>query len=188
MPIYNKIILDADVCIKLGNSEKYTYLEKVLPLLSDKIYLHEVVYDEIKTDKNQIEKLIENETVKILSADNLENIDKKIYESTYQRLKRVIMNPNNEREHKGEVATLAMAKTLSINYFITDEKELQLIIDEQLNNGLEENDIKTIRIEDIVTLIKEEKLSNLKRKDAKLIWIISGKDKSVFDNKIWKKD
>lgn len=36
----DKIIIDADLCIKLGGSNKYTYLYDVLPLISEKIYMH----------------------------------------------------------------------------------------------------------------------------------------------------
>lgn len=36
----DKIIIDADLCIKLGGSNKYTYLYDVLPLISKKIYAY----------------------------------------------------------------------------------------------------------------------------------------------------
>lgn len=37
----------------------------------------------------------------------------------------------------GEVSSLAMAKTKSITYFGTDEKDLQSIIDEKLNTRMQ---------------------------------------------------
>lgn len=38
--MYEKIIVDADLCIKLGGSEKYRFLFEVLPLVSKKIFMH----------------------------------------------------------------------------------------------------------------------------------------------------
>ena len=42
------------------------------------------------------------------------------------------------------------------------------------------NDIRCLRIQDIVELAKSGNLP-LSRKQAKLIWVISGKDKNVFE-------
>ena len=39
------IIVDADFCIKVGASPKYRYLERVLPELAEKVYIHKIVYD-----------------------------------------------------------------------------------------------------------------------------------------------
>jgi len=41
------IIVDADFCIKVGASPKYRYLERVLPELAEKVYIHKIVYDEV---------------------------------------------------------------------------------------------------------------------------------------------
>ena len=93
-----------------------------------------------------------------------------------------MMSPRDSKKNKGEVCSLAYAKAKGIEIFVTDEKELQPIIDSRLNVGL--NDIRCIRIIDIVNLAKNNEIS-LSRKIAKLIWIISGKDKQVFDDEIW---
>ena len=45
--MYEKIIVDADLCIKLGCSEKYRFLFEVLPLISEKIYMHEHAFKEV---------------------------------------------------------------------------------------------------------------------------------------------
>ena len=42
-----RIIVDADFCIKIGASPKYRYLERILPELAEKVYIHKKVYDEI---------------------------------------------------------------------------------------------------------------------------------------------
>ena len=76
-----------------------------------------------------------------------------------------------------------MAKVKRIPIFATDEKNLQDIIDANLNTGID--DITCLRIVDIITKIKEGELSGLARKEAKILWILSGKPKKLFDNIIW---
>lgn len=77
-----------------------------------------------------------------------------------------------------------MAKTKSIVYFGTDEKDLQTIIDEKLNSGIDD-DIHCIRIIDIICMIRDGKLSGLKRKEAKGLWRLAGKSTEWFDTEIW---
>lgn len=36
----DKIIVDADFCLKLGGSEKYRFLFEILPLIAHEIYMH----------------------------------------------------------------------------------------------------------------------------------------------------
>jgi len=45
--MYEKIIVDADLCIKLGSSEKYLFLKDVLPLLACNIYIHSQAFHEV---------------------------------------------------------------------------------------------------------------------------------------------
>ena len=112
---------------------------------------------------------------------DLEKEDRKVYDMTYEKLYRVMKDPTRSRKNVGEVCALAYAKTKSIPVFATDERELQPIIDKQLNTGVD--DIHCLRIQDIV---EQAKLGNLSisRKEARRIWIISGKDKSIFDS-LW---
>ena len=183
--IYKEIIIDADLCLKLGSSQKYPYLQTLLPLLADTIYIHEVVNGEIKTDRAQIDSLIKSGKVKILTEAELSSNELTGYIATYNKLGRVMLNANNPNKNRGEVCSLAMAKTKGIHYFASDEKKVNLqdIIDQLLNTGMD--DITCVRIQDIINLIKDGKLSDMTRKDARLIWIISGKDKAFFDSKIW---
>lgn len=76
-----------------------------------------------------------------------------------------------------------MAKTKSIPYFATDEKELQLIMDKILNTGM--GDITGIRIEDIIYRIKSGELEGFKRKEVKVLWRLADKSTDVFDKDIW---
>ena len=43
-----KIIVDADFCLKLGGSEKYRFLFEVLPLISCEIYMHRHAFGEVR--------------------------------------------------------------------------------------------------------------------------------------------
>lgn len=183
------IIVDADFCIKLGRIEKQPYLKNVLTALADKIYIHQIVYDEIMTPvyaKEQINDLIRNGNLEVVSEGLLDKKDQNVYWAAYSKLKRVMENPDKPRKNQGEIASLAMAKTKSIPYFCTDEKELQPIIDANLNTGL--CDISCIRIEDIIKEIKDGKLDGFKRKDAKLMWVLSDKNPEIFEKIIWPKE
>lgn len=181
--VYKEIIVDADLCIKLGSSEKYRYLESLLPCLADRIYIHESVNEEVKTFRAQLDALINSGKVTVLGEHSLSAQEKAIYSQTYNMLAKVMINKTNPNKNKGEVSSLAMAKTKGIPYFATDEDSLQPIIDRLLNTGMQ--DIECKRIVDIVQLIKDGQLPDFARKDAKLIWIISGKSRDYFDKSVW---
>ena len=186
MALFKEIIIDADFCIKVGASVKYRYLEKLLPLLASKVYLHKIVFDEILTPSSAVEQvntLINQGLVKIIDVDDLNSLDRNIYQSTYASLATVMINPNNPGKNQGEVRSLAMAKTKSIPYFVTDERNLQPIIDKILNTGI--NDITCIRINDIIMQIKLGEITGFSRKEAKVLWVIAGKKKAIFDEVIW---
>jgi hypothetical protein len=182
----SKIIIDADFCIKVGASSKYRYLELVLPLLATKAYIHEIVYREIIVPlsvKEQLQVMIKQGFLEIISEDNLNHFEKIIYDNTYLLLAGAMMNPTIPNKNKGETCSLAMAKAKSIPYFVTDEKDLQPIIDKLLNTEMEH--ISCVRIKDVISKIKSGEINGLSRKDAKILWVLSNKDKSLFDNTIW---
>lgn len=49
----DKMIIDADLCIKLGGSDKYRYLYDILPLVAKTIYMHTHAYGEVMIDPNR---------------------------------------------------------------------------------------------------------------------------------------
>ncbi|MBP3041495.1 hypothetical protein J9303_18790 [Bacillaceae bacterium Marseille-Q3522] len=100
----------------------------------------------------------------------------------YNQLAAVMIDPRRPNKNKGETCSRAYAKVKSIPIFATDERNLQPIIDSQLNTGL--NNIHCLRIVDIVNMAKNEDI-HLPRKIAKAIWVISGKNKSDFDRSVW---
>lgn len=183
------IIIDADFCIKVGGSPKYPYLEKVLAEVAEKVYVHKYVYEEeILTPasaKAQLDELKKHGILEVINEDGLSENAREVYDGTYNMLARVMLNPNEPRKNQGEVCSLSMAKAKAIPYFVTDEKDLQPIIDEKLNNGIEDGDIQCIRIEDIIVKIKNNEIQGFSRKAAKVLWMLAGKNKEDFDNSIW---
>lgn len=53
----DKIIIDADLCIKLGGSNKYRYLYDVLPLISKEIYMHTHAHGEVMIPTSAVNQL-----------------------------------------------------------------------------------------------------------------------------------
>ncbi|MFA5528266.1 MAG: hypothetical protein WC996_06575 [Peptostreptococcales bacterium] len=181
-----KIIIDADICIKIGSSSKYRFVEILLPSITEKIYMHKVVYEEIMipaSAKEQVDSLIQKGILELIDVEQLSGIERRIYDATFKSLASIMINPNRPKKNLGEVSSLAMAKTKSIIYFGTDEKDLQIIIDKKLNNGID--NIYCIRIIDIILMIRDGKLEGLKRKEAKALWRLSGKSAEWFDRDIW---
>ena len=180
-----QMIVDADICIKIGTSDKYRFLENLFPQIAEKIYIHKVVYDEVLFGcaKDQINKLITDGIIEIVDESSLCPIERQIYDGIFRTLASIMINPQKPKKNKGEVSSLAWAKTKSIPYFATDEKDLQPIIDRLLNTGID--DIHCLRIEEIIFLIREGKLEGLKRKEAKTLWRLSCKSTEDFDKYIW---
>ena len=184
--MFEKIIIDTDVCIKLGSSEKYFFLQQLTPQLSVTSYIHQCVYNEIMMTpsiKKQLHNLINDGFLKIVDDSNLTSSEKIVYNAIYRKLSKVMMNPKKPRKNKGETSSLAMAKIMNIPIFFSDESRLQEIVDRNLNTGID--DIKCVRIVDVIRMIKDEEIEGFTRKQAKAMWCMSGKNKEHFDKDIW---
>lgn len=181
----DKMIIDADLCIKLGGHEKYCFLYDILPLVASKIYMHTHAHNEVLMPPSavrQLDKLIAENRVVLVNENSLNSEDRVIYDATYKQLERVMINPQKPNKNKGEVCSLAYAKTTGIPFFATDEMNLQPIIDRLLNTGI--NNITCIRIVDIVMKAHDGELG-ISRKASKALWLIAGKKKEVFDIEVW---
>lgn len=180
-----RMMIDADICIKLGGSEKYRFLEQIIPLLADKVYMHNHAFGEVLTPHSattQLNSLIENGRMVIVDETGLTAQERVIYDMSFAKLEQVMIDPRYRNKNRGEVCSLAYAKAKGIPVFATDEMHLQTIIDNQLNNGI--SDIRCLRIEDIVQMAHKGSIT-LKRSEAKALWVISGKEKDLFDKVIW---
>ena len=181
----SKMIIDADICIKLGGSDKYRYLYDILPLVSSKIYMHEHAHNEVMLPSSavrQLNDLIKEKKVILVNENSLSDIEKAVYQASVKKLSSVMIDPRRPNKNKGEVCSLAYAKATNIPYFATDERDLQPIIDSQLNVGI--NDISCIRIIDIVYMIRDGKIE-ISRKVTKAMWYLTGKSKEYFDTVVW---
>lgn len=181
----DKMIVDADICIKLGGSSKYKYLYEILPLVSEQIYMHTYAHSEVMMPSSavdQLKDLLLEGKVTLVNESSLESVDRAVYDAAYKQLERVMINPKRPNKNKGEVCSLAYAKAAGIPVFATDEMNLQPIIDKQLNTGI--NDILCIRIVDIIKKVRDGEI-DLPRKVCKALWLITGKKKELFDQEIW---
>lgn len=183
--MYEKMIVDADLCIKLGGSKKYAFLLDILPTLAEKIYMHSHAFCEVlmpESARKQLETLVFQQKVMIVNETELDPQNRCLYDIIYKQLANLMLDPRRPNKNRGEVCSLAYAKVKAIPVFATDERDLQPIIDLILNTGL--NDVHCLRIIDIVNLAKAGEI-DLPRKSAKAIWVISGKNKADFDHSIW---
>lgn len=181
----DKIIIDADLCIKLGGSAKHRFLYDVLPLISNEIFMHSHAHGEVMMPSSavtQLRDLISEGKVVLVNESGLDNQERAVYDAAFHNLAKVMINLKNPNKNRGEVCSLAYAKATGISVFATDENKLQPIIDTQLNTGI--NDISCIRIVDIVIKAKNGEIA-IPRKVAKALWIVAQKSKESFDNEIW---
>lgn len=181
----DKMIIDADLCIKLGGSSKHLFLYDVLPLISNQIYMHIQAYGEVMMPSSavsQLKSLINEGKIVLVNESNLNVEDRAVYDASYNNLKKVMINPKCPNKNKGETCSLAYAKATGIPVFATDEMDLQPIIDKQLNTGID--DITCLRIVDIIKKAIDGEI-NVSRKICKALWVISGKSKEIFDNELW---
>ena len=180
-----KMIIDADLCIKLGGSDKYSFLYEVLPLVAKKIYMHTHAHSEVMMPSSavsQLKALVSEGKVELVNESELDAKDRAIYDATYRKLEKVMIDPHKPNKNKGEACSLAYAKATGIPYFATDEMNLQPIIDSQLNTGID--DIKCMRIVDIIQMAHDGQIS-ISRNVCKALWIVAGKKKDIFDREIW---
>lgn len=184
----DKMIVDADLCIKLGGSDKYRFLYDILPLVARKIYMHTHTHGEVimpSSAVNQLHDLIIEGKIELVNESGLDGRERVVYDAVYRNLARVMIDPRRPNKNKGEVCSLAYAKARKIPVFATDEMNLQTIIDSQLNTGID--DIICIRIVDIIDKAHGGEM-DIPRKVCKALWTIAGKKKEVFDKDIWPQD
>ena len=122
----DKIIIDADLCIKLGGHKKYTFLYDILPLVADKIYMHTHAHSEVLMPSSavqQLTKLISEKKVVLVNESNLDSKDRAVYDAAYKNLAKVMINPNKPNKNKGEACSLAYAKATGIPVFATNHRQ-----------------------------------------------------------------
>lgn len=172
-----KVIIDADVCINLARYKKANALRCILQNIAENVFVHEYVLasELISSDcASEIRRLVDEGCIMTLSAEkDLTITERQNYQASCDLLADAMgcVLAETRCEHKGEIVSIAIAKTLGIHIFLSNERVLQREIDDCINTGLD--DIRVFRMQDIILWIKENPQCGLFRKDAKHIWLLS---------------
>jgi len=187
-------MLDADMCFKLGGYEREDVLGLILPSMADRAFIHEYVWEQEILQpaivRDRLNRLIDSGFISIARKSDLQGLDAIVYEGTVNLLAAAMVGQSNPRKNFGEVVTLAMAHTIGVPILLSDERNLQTIVDVKLNTG-SESDIKIIRLRDVVEWIKNHPSCGIDRKTAKKIWCGScdrkwfERYKEEFDTILW---
>ena len=113
----DKMIIDADLCIKLGGSGKYRYLYDVLPLVAEKIYMHTRAYSEVMIPASAVEQLkslVEERRVNLVNENDLAQAERMVYDAAFRKLEQVMADPRRPNKNMGETSSLAYAKATGI--------------------------------------------------------------------------
>lgn len=108
--MYDKIIVDADICIKLGSKDKYPFLTEVLPLLAQEIYIHSQAYSEVLIPNSacrQLKELVSQKKVIVVNQTELDPQERSIYDMVYNQLANLMIDPRRPNKNKGEVCSLS---------------------------------------------------------------------------------
>lgn len=190
-------LLDADFSFKLGQLTNINAIEEYVGALVGKVYIHRHIYErEILTPRSvklQIDRLIEKGKAEVVDLSTLPTVlEKLLYHEMITLLKEADVETKELGKNWGETVSLAYAKVTGIPYFLSDERNLQPLADEYLNTN-EQQSITIIRLKDFLLALKE---AGYKRKDCKLIWVVSNFNplnkeestawaKRVFDEELW---
>jgi len=115
----DKMIIDADLCIKLGGSNKYKYLYDILPLIAEKIYMHTHAFGEVMMPSSavgQLKDLISEGKVELVNESSLDPQNRAVYDASYRNLERVMIDPHRPNKNKGKHVLLHMPKLLEFRY------------------------------------------------------------------------
>lgn len=185
---FEKIIVDADICLKLGKIAQQDFLESLLPHLAQSIYIHQKVYEEIiwPTEVlHKIDRMIMNKKLLCVDEHSMDSTDQLLYQATVQMLTTVMTNPRKPKTHLGEIHSLAYAKCKAIPIFLTDERSLQPKIDRLLNTELQGMSIQCMSIERMLKQFATGVCAGVSRNDALSLWRgISGNIED-FNRDIW---
>lgn len=180
-------------------------MQDILPLCVDILFVHEHVYNnEIlfpSTVKVQIDALIDSGLAVVVSRSYVTAQKPEvliIYDEIQHLLDQNITDSAAGHKNWGEILSLAFAKSMGVNYFLSDESYMQEIVDEYLNGDMGDIDnIQVIRVADFLSRLKE---IGVERKTVKTVWLIYENEngnkskneikrfKKWFDNEFWPVD
>lgn len=121
----DKVILDADFCIKVGRFEGLPLLQEIIPVIASKAYIHRYVFeDEIlipQSAKAQVQRLIDMGQAELIDEASFNMAEKAIFLGTRDKLKRAMIGTVERGKNWGEALSLACAKTMGITIMMSDE-------------------------------------------------------------------
>lgn len=180
---FTEVILDADICIKLGRFEKIPILRDILPLIADKIYIYRYVYEnEVLTPdsaRRQLDELHKLGLLEIVSESNLPPLDLAIFKTIKDKLIWAMVGTTEEGKNWGEVLSLTFAKMKGIPIIMSDESKLQSLIDRYLNIGAGNSQITVFRVKNLIEWIRDNPECGIKRSYAKGIWLALDSRKTI---------
>ena len=194
MKLFEKIILDADICIKLSGLERVSdAFYRVISQITEKAYIDQYINEEeVLTKRNQLERLISEKIVEVLNPDTILNdvTMKDVYTQTKRNLYKEFVGEEEPKVKRGknfgEVHSLAIAKALRIPVFMSDEGQLQPIVNRLLNTGLD--DITVFRLKNIILWMKENPECGFNIQEAKAIFFGTTDRKYLESHKVWFKE
>lgn len=117
----DKIIVDADLGIKLGGSNKYRYLYDVLPMVAKEIYMHTQAHGGVMMPSsavNQLKDLISEGKVVLVNESGLNSKVRATYDAAYSNLARVMVDPTRPNKNMAKCVHLHMQKQPEYLYLL----------------------------------------------------------------------
>jgi hypothetical protein len=175
---FSRVIVDTDVCIKLFEYKALDAMRLVFDGIADEVCIHRYLVEEELVSgpiRVHVRELMADGILNMLDPNTvLSQMESVLYHATAMKFAQVhgVDLSKSRCEHMGEVLTVALAKTLGIGILLSDESVLQYEINRVLNTGLD--DLRVLRMWDIIHWIMSHPDCGIKRRDAKTIWLASG--------------
>lgn len=125
----DKMIIDADLCIKLGGSDKYRYLYDILPLVAKTIYMHTHAYGEVMMPSSavsQLHDLISDGKVELVNESGLDSLERVVFDAAYRNLEKVMIDPNRPNKNLNLYAPIFNLEEFGPNNMFSAIKEEML--------------------------------------------------------------
>lgn len=171
----NKALVDTDIIIKLGKYEGEDFLYQIFKAIPYDLLIHKYnIEEELLQPENavrQINQLLSDGFLNVVSRCDLSSIEKSDYDSTLSILEVEFskVRKKKKRNDEGEKRSLSYAFVKKYKMFISDDRSASVIAKRVLKytNG---NWVETMKLDEIVKFVKETKLG-ISRKDMKRIYI-----------------
>lgn len=165
-------------------------------MLIETLIIHEYVFSkEIlypQTVRQQLKSLVNSGKAVLVNRETILNgYPERLvtYDNTIKLLRDHMKDTRQNGKNWGEILSLSYAKAMGIPYILSDESELQAVVDSVLNLGDEDisdpDDIKVLRISDFIKLMKAS--GNFERRFARATWAACGLPVRTFDTELWLK-